>query len=354
MVAGPDGSVWFVESVFNPDNTISTSVDWITHDGQISTVASLPGSIAIFDLTNGPDGNVWYAGSRALPQNLYSGGVVGRIGPSGEVTQLVVPNAGYADHITSGGNGSLRFTAYSSGRGPAFVGRVTLGGQITEYTLPNPDRFGFFNGATADRHGNLWVAASGSDPSSGNPIETIDRVTPSGQVTEYVLPQVRVPASRGAKPRHEPLNVLGMTTGTDGNVWFTEGEYDTTVARGVERVTPSGRFTRFTVFPPGVNGLPDQITSSGGHRLFFSVVDTNWDVPQPQFKLGEVTTSGHVSIIRFPTKIDPQSGYKLGVDPYGRVISEPHGNLWFLDDNPDSGLATIDRLTLPGQHRGSR
>jgi virginiamycin B lyase len=314
--AGPDGNVWFLGSFSNPDNTFTTTVDRITPDGRVSVVAPVPGQIEIDDFTDGPDGNVWYAGIRTLDQKTNATeAVIGRVSPSGDVAEFIVPNAFDANHITSGQEGNLWFTADSLVNVQPFIGRITPGGQITEFNQPTLGSSA--DGIAADGQGNLWVAA---EPIVGQRA-TIFRFTTSVQITD----RIRLPAVQGA-----PF-VNGMTTGPDGNVWFTEG-------RLVMRITPKGRLTRFTVLPPSVvHGAAGQITSAPGRELFFSVQSTaDYDQTGPPPEIGEITTSGRVSFIRFPK----------GVFLVGRPVVEPGDNLWFNDS-----FNGIDRLTLPSSHR---
>jgi streptogramin lyase len=344
LVSGPDGNLWFVKEVDTANNTFSTSVNRITHAGRISTVDSLRVNSGIYDLTDGPGGSVWFAGYQD------NAGDVGEIDPSGEVAKFAVPNSASADRITYGGSGSLWFTA--TGSNAPFVGRVTAGGLITEYALPKLEGFVTVNACTADRHGNLWVAVSGNDPQSGLGVETIDRITASGQVTEHVLAPIRIPASHGQKAQTETPSVFGMTAGRDGSIWFTEGGYSTTFPRNIVRITRARNYKSFTVFPPGVNGIPDQITPGTGDSLLFSVIDTNWDVPGPLHTIGVISASGDVYFMHFRAKFD-NYGDDTGVEPVGRLILEPDRTLWFADGL--LGANQIDRLTLPGHHeRGVR
>jgi hypothetical protein len=131
LVSGPDGSVWFLKNVTNADSTTSTSVDRITHDGRISTVASLPLTSGIDDLTDGPGDSVWFAGNRG------SDGVVGPVTVSGVITQIVIPITGYVGNITAGGPSNVWFTATNERNAP-FVGRFTPGGHVIEYALRSP------------------------------------------------------------------------------------------------------------------------------------------------------------------------------------------------------------------------
>jgi len=75
--------------------------------------------------------------------------------------------------ITAGPDGALWFTDLD---GDA-IGRITTSGSITEYALPNPDSGP--TGITAGPDGALWFTeAYGS---------RIGRITTAGAITEYAL-----------------------------------------------------------------------------------------------------------------------------------------------------------------------
>jgi hypothetical protein len=197
--------------------------------------------------------------------------------------------------------------------------------------------------------GNLWV---GGNYFSDTTTTTtwVDRVTPSGNVTEYVIRPFHVPAKQGSSAFDESAQIGGITVGRDGNVWISEFAYDTDIPRSVVRITPAGKFTRFTAFPRGVNGAPGQITAGPGKQLFFSVDDTNFDIPEPQYKIGRITTSGRLSFIRLPNTMDKQ-GNPTGVDASGSLVTGPDGNLWFVNGVArENGVVEIDRLTLARHH----
>src|SRR5690349_9886366 len=54
---------------------------------------------------------------------------------------------------------------------------------------------------------------------------------------------------------------LAITTGPDGNLWFTESNH-------VGRVTPAGVIAEFSTAP--ITGTPDKIVSGPGNSLWFS------------------------------------------------------------------------------------
>ena len=103
------------------------------------------------------------------------------------------------------------------------------------------------------------------------------------------------------------------------------------------RVTPSGRVTRFTALPASVKGeVVSQIIPGPRGKLFFSVVGQELGLPQPGplHEIGEITTSGHVSFLRFPKSVNPS----------GVLTVNSSGTLWFSTDG------RIDRFRLPRSH----
>jgi virginiamycin B lyase len=76
------------------------------------------------------------------------------------------------------------------------VGRVTPSGSVTEFPVTdnNPSRI------TTGPDGNMWFTESNNN--------AVGRITPSGTVTQIPVPS--------------PGQNYGITAGPDGNVWFTE------------------------------------------------------------------------------------------------------------------------------------
>jgi len=156
------------------------------------------------------------------------------------------------------------------------------------------------DGITTGPDGNLWFTAS-----SGR----VGRITPTGTITEYAAGITTEPGQRG------------ITTGPDGNLWFTEASRDR-----IGRITPDGTVTEYATgitagsSPFGIATGPDGnlwFTENGGHRI------------------GRITPTGTVT--EYTTGITPGSG------PY--LITEgPDGNLWFTENRGDR----IGRITPDG------
>jgi poly(3-hydroxybutyrate) depolymerase/sugar lactone lactonase YvrE len=118
-----------------------------------------------FDIVAGPDGAMWFT--------EFHADRIGRISPSGKITEYRVPTAGAGPYqIAAGPGGTVWFTEYYTAR----IGRVT-GGQVSEVNLPRPSLGGA--GITADPDGAISVADGAG---------YLDTITPAGQVSRVRLP----------------------------------------------------------------------------------------------------------------------------------------------------------------------
>ncbi len=138
MVAAPDGGVWFTE--INGSN-----IGRMTADGTVTESPLTPGA-APASITFGADGALWFTELGADK--------IGRMTTGGVLTdELPVPTAGALPAgITLGWDGNVWF-----GEVVGKVGRVTVGGTITEFPLPTPDSQPRV--PTPGPDGHMWVAA---------------------------------------------------------------------------------------------------------------------------------------------------------------------------------------------------
>jgi streptogramin lyase len=221
IVAGPDGNLWFTETVGR--------IARITPAGVVTEFsAGISANADPYGITAGPDGNLWFT--------EIVGNRIGRITPAGVVTEFsagISPNA-YPWDIVTGPDGNLWFTENNGG-----IGRITLSGVVTEFTqgltAPATPAYGFAgpipNGLTVGPDGNLWFTEQ-----AGN---RIGRITTAGVITEF---------SVGITPNANPTEI---TVGPDGNLWFTEPFFITNGVAGmgignqVARITPSGAVTEY-------------------------------------------------------------------------------------------------------------
>jgi streptogramin lyase len=142
------------------------------------------------------------------------------------------------------------------------------------------------SGMTSGPDGNLWFTES-----DGNKIA---RMTVAGAVTEFSIP------TAGSSPQE-------IATGSDGNLWFTEFK-----SNKVGKITPAGAVTEFPI--PTGGSLPSGITAGPDGNL--------WFVERGGNKVGKITPAGAITEFPIPTK---------GSDPIA-ITAGPDGNLWFIED----------------------
>jgi len=273
ITLGPDGAVWFTETASNAIGRMDAKYRVSSYP--VPASAGVPVAI-----TSGPDGNLWFTLGGGSQQGI------GRITPAGVITIFPFGTAfGTELDITAGPDGNLWFTDFSNN----MVGRVTPQGAIKEFALPTP---GAPNGIVSGPDKHLWICEEGALTRSQNVPGRILRMTTAVQFKSYILsppswttaPEfIAVGSDRKlwfteqdqtAVPYHvesitlhgamsefsllptsssNPVEPIGrITSGSDGNVWLTEGLYN------VDRVTPSGGITRFVMPPPPGTTLPPQ------------------------------------------------------------------------------------------------
>jgi streptogramin lyase len=247
VTSGPDGNLWFTEM-----GPAGNCVGSITPTGTINSCHALPnGSSAPSAITAGPDGNHRFT--------EWGGNRIGRITPSGTITEYDLPNAGSKPNaITAGPDGNLWFTEYSGNR----IGRITPSGTITEYTPPGSGP----NGIALGTDGNLWFTELSAD--------RIGRINPTtGTINEYNLPNA------GSGPS-------GIALGPDGNLWFTEPGADR-----IGSINPTtGAITEYDL--PNGGSYPQAIASGPDGNVWF--VETDGD------RIGRVDTGAQTASLTAP------------------------------------------------------
>lgn len=177
ITLGPDRNIWFTSLNSWEIGKIDRVSGQITmYNPQAS--ADPPGTRKEpFVIVQGPDGHVWYT--------LREGNRIGRINPAtGTVTTFAVPTVVPCTHapgscsskpsgITVGPDGNLWFTELHGNK----IGRITPSGTITEYPLPTPGRHP--SNIVAGPDGYLWFTEAG-----GSKIGRIDR---GGTIVEFDL-----------------------------------------------------------------------------------------------------------------------------------------------------------------------
>jgi streptogramin lyase len=173
---------------------------------------------------------------------------------------------------------------------------------------------------TTGPDGNLWFTDDGYTPAYGA-YTSIGRITPQGNITEF---------SDGLTAHSFPV---AITAGPDGNLWFTEpcaGPCDQSTS-AIGRITPTGVITEFR---EGLNPVyPGDITAGPDSNLWFTDLTA----------IGRITPSGEIT--EFTAGLGPNAVVE-GIAP------GPDGNLWFteLDSTPTGDFvgAAIGRITPSG------
>ena len=186
-------------------------------------------------ITQASDGNFWFTESFLNDQNVPTHNV-GRITPSGNVTEFAVCDSCFPTDIVQGSDGLLYYT-----RNDAPFGRVTTSGEA----LPvDPEDIFRFNGNGLDAHGDdIWIADFNNHG-----------------VWRYDIPTdvfTFFDATTAESPGSTPLHVAVDTTGT---VWFTD-------ANGfIGRLNPATG----AVVTTAVEGFPREITVATDGSVWFT------------------------------------------------------------------------------------
>jgi virginiamycin B lyase len=238
------------------------------------------------------------------------------------ITEIPTGNQ-YPLSITSGPDGNLWITESSTHT----IGRITPTGSVTHFLVDvPPGMFSVLNSITAGSDGNLWF--------TDQFIDRIGRITPNGVVTFFAIPPHKVSAG----VEHPGLQVGHITSGPDGNLWFTES-----VGNQIVRLTTSGVFTEFPLpIDPLANpadspdlAFPVGITAGPDGNLWFT--ETRFGAPHVGNKIGRITTAGVITEFPIPTPDSVPGGITAG----------PDGNVWFTEQGADifdSDLPQVDKI----------
>lgn len=261
IAKGPDGALWFTESIGNRIGRITTS-------GEITEfVIPTPGRLPI-GIVAGPDGAIWFTENGANR--------IGRITISGAVTEYALPHDGNAGPgtIIVGPDGALWFTEQYGNR----IGHITTAGQVTEWNVPTPNATPW--GMTVGPDDNIWFTELDGSK--------LGRITGSGAITEFALPHT------GGRPNN-------LVSGPDGALWVAEFN-----GNRITRVTVAGAAKEFPL--TGSIG-PDSIVVGPDGALWFTEYAAGG--------LGRITTSGELSEFDIPSgSSSAPSGIVVGPDGY--------------------------------------
>ena len=215
-----------------------------------NVLASVPVDVLSSQATTGPDGYLWCTLGENPP-------TLQRVSTDLHITTFSYPELsafGQAVGVSTDSVGNVWFTCQlgavvkvRSGQNPVLVYQFPTGYELGAMAF-GPD-------------GNFWVIETNNGQGA------IARITPSGVVTEFAAPNASVSLGR-------------ITSGSDGNVWFTE---------------------------PGIFGAPDNVVA-------------------------QITTEGIITEYRTPSNASMP----------GPITTGPDGNIWFTEYTLGIGRVTLN------------
>jgi streptogramin lyase len=116
ITAGPSNDLWFT---YNSGS--ESEIDKMTTEGVITGEYALPSGKVGSEIAVGPDGNLWFPEEHSK---------LGKMTPSGTVTEYSMPSESEPLGVTSGLDGKIWFTDYGSNE----IGTITVAGRLAEPT----------------------------------------------------------------------------------------------------------------------------------------------------------------------------------------------------------------------------
>jgi virginiamycin B lyase len=319
LTKGSDGNLWFTEPGVG-------KIGVMTPSGGVIEQALPSGQQANQGITAAPDGNVWFTETNKVV----------RVTPGGAMTSFNVSPTSQLTGITAGADGNIWFMDTNNSTGSK-IGRITPSGVVTEFPIPQAQNMqsqglvNFYQNITAGPNGNIWYTAERVNTTTGIKAGVIGQVSPSGGVQVYNLPA----APRNSNPRSTGsggLLSVAITAGPDGNVWFTSFQAGGHAAIG--KITPSGRITQYalpSIKPVGAkySDISTSITSGPDGNLWFNLEQSDFvNGPMPDMYVGRISPTGKMRIFPMPVVKTPiQDGYAS--EGAETIIAGPNNQLWF-------------------------
>ncbi len=291
LTAGPDGNVWFTEH-----DAGARGIGRITPSGAITEFPVEPGATGA-GIALGSDGNLWYT------DDFH--GVLGRITPTGTFTAFAAPFDGRPLNtprgIATGPDGDLYIVDAGNNR----IVEVRTDG-TTATSFPIPTAAANAQQITRGPDGNMWFTENNND--------LVGRVNLN--VTPHTISEFPTGTMTGA---------LGIAAGADGKIYFSQaggganediGHVDVTGANyGVSDVLAGGASD------------PEGMTSARDGALWFAIFNGS--------QIGRLVP-GTTAIQQFSTGITANAGPRF-------TAAGPDGNVWFSEETGNAiGRITVD------------
>jgi streptogramin lyase len=291
LVSSPNGYLWFTTAEgFARKNP---ALWQIAPGGQVAPTPVALSSGKSAGLAVGTDGNLWFAdGVPGLTGALF------RLTPTGELTQPADGSPGFAARLPAtaetqhvpdtvlGAEGNLWYSIQTGG--PAAIGRLTPGGQTTEFNecLTYGQPFFGPEELALGSEGNVWFTslAERSTPNISDP-PSIGVITPAGQITQIY-----------AGVKAEPQTIAAADDGA-GGAWFASGGDE------VQRIRPpQGPVNTFHI------GRLIEVSRKGVGTISIKVPGPgSLSVKQTVFFTGRGKTRHRVALHDAPARFAPTS-----------------------------------------------
>jgi hypothetical protein len=265
-------------------------------------------SFACLTVALGPDGNIWYT-------EPYSSNIIGRITPGGQTTEFSLPFD--ANEIVNGPDGKMWFEA----RGVNAIGSINPGdGTINIFNLPvsNPGTGAGGNavrGLTLDSQGNLWMA---------------EQNTSQPRFFEFNTSTDQAAVVLNPFPGSDPY---GITLGLDGSLWFTDSTNNQ-----IGRIATNGSFAELPI--PTTGSIPAAMATGRDGNIWFTEEGDNQigEVVLQTATTTAVTSSANPSVYGQPVT------FTATVTPNAAGAATPTGAVQFVIDGQNYGTP----VTLSG------
>jgi len=311
ITSGPDDALWFTES------EETDSIVRLTTSGEFTIYPIPTVNASASGITTGPDGALWFTESAASK--------IGRITTGGAITEYPIPANTGPSSIVTGPDGALWFTEDLE----IAIGRITTTGSFTEYPLTPTTILFDDSQIISGLDGALWFGDIGNS--------SLSRLTTSGALTEYPIP------TTNASP-------LGITTGPDGAIWYTEGIKicQAVFETAVVSATPDSGKVGSEVMLSGTGFAPGEQVNLFGNSTSKDLLDTATADQSGSFAVSRSVVQaafGPESV----TGVGQTSG-KLGVAPYtiqARLVLNPaEGAPGATIEGNGYGFYTTDELDV--------
>lgn len=273
---GPDHNLWYVAKQVFPPSTLEIRRSSVTGATAVFTLPSDSTNVSFaFDAA----GNLWYIRAKNALQSDAQGWI-GRLDPSGHITEFALPAHSAPASIVAGPDGNMWFFD----DGTHTVGKITPAGVATELALPYQSRLS----GTAQEEiivgpdHNVWF----TDPHTA----FIGRVTPAGELTLFSV-------GIGGFP-------YDLVAGPDGGMWFLDGRMD-----AIGQISADGTLTQHPI-QEHANPVSSLTVGSDGN-LWFTLYN----------RIGRMTPEGALTLYDVPT-LDAN---------LGSIVMGPDRHVWFAE-----------------------